>query len=151
MYFVLTAVNLSQGEADATSVLNDSYSGAANAFKRAFYNTKMSERSFPWISGHYRVFPATVYIKLPNAVKVSAFSFRSRPEPYHNLKWILDFSPRKFELVGSEDCADWRTIFRVESTTWTTFDEEKMWVVPEWQQASFPCIGFKVLANGRER
>jgi len=146
----LKTVNLSQGEADATSVFNETLMGAANAFKRAFFRTRrLSDRSFPWIS---RVLPATVYIKLPNAVKVSAFSFRSRPEYGPEYRdWILKYSPKKFELVGSEDCANWRTIFRVESTTWTTSDQEKMWVVPEEQRASFPCIGFKVLTNGWKR
>jgi len=142
-------VNLSQGKAKATSVLRDNpLFGAANAFKRAFFKTK-SDRSYPWISSSL---PAIVYIKLPNAVKVSAFSFRSRPEPIglsYSANWVLQFSPRRFELVGSYDCVRWTSIFWVESTTWTTFDQEKKWDVPEEERRSFPCIGFKVWATGR--
>jgi len=140
------AVDLSQGEIGATSVLAAKFA-AANAFKRAFFKSR-SDRSFPWISVGI---PATVYIKLPNAVKVSVFSFRSRPEPIPEYKasWILKYPPQKFELVGSDDCEKWTTILRVNSTKWTTFDEEKKWEVPEEKRKLFPCIGFKVLANGR--
>jgi len=143
----LRAVDLSQGEAGATSVLNQNPKFvAANAFKRAFFKSR-NDRSYPWISSST---PATVYIKLPNAVNVSDFSFRSRPEPIPPYSdWILKFPPRKFEFVGSNDCEKWTTIFRVESTTWTTFDQEKIWEVPEEKRKLFPCIGFKVLANGR--
>jgi len=140
-------VDLSYGEAGATSILRkDPRFDAVNAFKRAVFNSN-TDRTFPWIS---EGIPATVHIKLPTAVEVSAFSFRSRPEtipPY--TKWILQFPPQKFELVGSDDCKKWTTIFRVESTTWTTADQEKRWEVPTEMQRSFPCIGFKVLKTGR--
>jgi len=137
-------VDLSQGEAGATSVLDKKF-GAANAFKRAFYKNKR-DRSFPWVSGSI---PATVFIKLPNAVKVSAFSFRSRPEPPSRPPdWFLKFSPLKFELVGSNDCDKWTTIILVESTTWTTHDQERKWGVPEKNRKPFTCIGFKVLTVG---
>ena len=136
-------MDLSRGEAGADSVLkNDPKFGAANAFKRAFYNSD-KDRSYPWLSGSI---PATVYIKLPDAVTISAFSMRSRPHPN---KYFLRYPPHKFELVGSDDCEKWQTIFRVESTTWTTFDVEKKWEVPVERRKLYPCIGFKVLANGR--
>jgi len=145
-----TSIDLSQGVAKATSVLNnDPKFVAANAFTRAFFRSRRQrDRSFPWISDGI---PATVYIKLPNAVEVSSFSFRSRPEPIpeYSANFILRFPPTKFELVGSDDCSSWTTIFRVESTKWCSADQEKVWEVPAEQRRSFSCIGFKVLANGR--
>jgi len=142
-----TQVDLGLGFAMASSIFNfnrENLPGKfypANAFKRAFFKSA-SDRSFPWISSSV---PATVCIFLPNAVKVSAFSFRSRPEPGD---WYLQFSPLKFKLIGSNDCKKWTTILRVESTTWTTADQERKWIVPEEKRKLFKWIGFKVLKVG---
>ena len=75
----------------------------------------------------------------------------SRPETFSQYQKLFmeNFSPTKFELVGSNDCRKWETIFRVESTFWTTADQERKWHVPEEDRKLFTCIGFKVLANGR--
>jgi len=151
------SVDLSQGKAGATSVLrNDEHFAAANAFKRAHYKGGADhQRTYPWISDDTRFSeePQIVYIQLPRAVAVSAFSFRSRPEPIppYPVNWNKQYLPRKFDLVGSDDCDsdDWTTIWRVPWTEpWTKPDQLHVWKVYRPQIPAFSCIGFRVLANG---
>ena len=150
-------MDLSQGKAGATSVLgNKKIFVAANAFKRAFWKgfaNNPSTRTYPWLSDNTPLSkkPQIVHIQLPRAVQVSAFSFRSRPEPIpqYRASWILKFPPSKFDFVGSNDCNNekWTTIMHVK-TKWTKHDQEQIWKVPEMRRQPFSCIGFRVLANG---
>jgi len=50
--------------------------------------------------------------------------------------------PKKFQVVGSSDCASWTVMLRVEISDGTK--EFKSWEIPEENRTPFRCIGLKV-------
>jgi len=85
--------------------------------------------------------PQTVWYRFPKAVTVGKFSFSSIDA------CCPDFSPRKFDLVGSADCATWITIQSYE-TEFTKESETKEWTVPAGSRKSFRCFGIRVTESG---
>ena len=145
-------VSFERGTAGATSIFKDNVAkfGPAWAFKRQIFKSKSeADRTYPWIS--VGQFPQTVYFRFPDPLTITKFSFRSRAEdstkyPYY--KWYVEFSPTKFDFVGSDDCSEWETIMEARGVTWSTFDQEKLWIIPKEKQKSFACFGIRIVENG---
>ena len=103
---------------------------ARNAFELGRY-----WESNPWIRGGAPL-PQTVWYRFPEAVTVSEFSFSSGDD------W-LEYMPRKFDFVGSDDCAAWTTIQSYE-TEFTRDEETKEFAIPAAKRKSFRCVGIRV-------
>jgi len=157
-------VSFKQGEAGATSIHGDNETsihgdnetsihgdnenwrfGPAMAFKRQIFKS-LNDRTSPWLSKKGP--PQTVYFRFPKALIVTKFSFRSRAENVTIYKeLLLTQSPTAFKFVGSNDCNNWKTIMTA-SADWSTFDQEKEWIIPEEAQTAFICFGITILQNG---
>ena len=124
--------------------------GPALAFKRQIFKSpRRDDHTYPWISDGQ--FPQTVYFRFPDPLTITKFSFRSRAEDstkYPEFKRLVEFSPTKFDFVGSDNCSEWETIIGVRDVTWSTFDQEKLWSIPKEKQKSFACFGIRIVENG---
>merc|ERR1719209_1983063 len=148
-------VSFEHGTAGATSIFEDAAKDAAKfrpalAFKsQIFKSPSEADRTYPWIS--VGQFPQTVYFRFPDPLTITKFSFRSRAEDstkYPRYINLVEFSPTKFDFVGSDDCSEWETIMEARGVTWSTFDQEKLWIIPKEKQKSFACFGIRIVENG---
>jgi len=148
-------VSFEHGTAGATSIFEDAAKDPAKfrpalAFKsQIFKSPSEADRTYPWIS--VGQFPQTVYFRFPDPLTITKFSFRSRAEDstkYPRYINLVEFSPTKFDFVGSDDCSEWETIMEARGVTWSTFDQEKLWIIPKEKQKSFACFGIRIVENG---
>jgi len=61
----------------------------------------------------------------------------------------LDFAPKKFQIVGSNDCRTWSLLLEIEDGGFTSGEQLKSWNIPISNRNAFSCIGLKVFTvNG---
>ena len=83
-----------------------------------------------------------------NAQRIDGFQFR-------NLRADTPFSvnnPTEFDLVGSNDCKEWKTVKSVGRDiplSWNGFDELKFWIIDDIDRKTFLCWGIQI--NGVDR
>jgi len=111
-----------QGSAGATTTMHSNFLP-----KYAFMNT-----SRVWNSD-IRSLPQWVWFNFSKPHRLARIGF-----PSH----VNEQYPKKFQVVGSSDCASWSVMLRVEISDGTR--EFKSWDIPVENRTPFRCIGLKV-------
>jgi len=57
-------------------------------------------------------------------------------------------SPKKLDVVASDDCENWTDLLNIEDTGFTESSKEKAWVIPSQNRAPFHCIGLRWPIHG---
>jgi len=97
----------------------------------AFIKRKRGEIQF-WNSDG-KSLPQWVWFKFLKPHRLARIGFPSHED---------EEFPKKFQVVGSSDCASWTVMLRVEISDGTK--EFKSWDIPEENRTPFRCIGLKV-------
>ena len=53
-------------------------------------------------------------------------------------------APKKFAIVGSNDCQDWSILLSVEDADFTHENEAKAWIIPCEMRRICACYGIKI-------
>jgi len=119
------------GTAGASSIDGASYA-AENAFKGS--NSKR------WASSI--TLPAKLWFNFTSPVKVVMISFEP---PYDSSYWKE--APKKFDLIASNDCTNWKVLRSVKNAGFTSHGQVKSWKIPCDQQKSYKCYGIEGTVN----
>jgi len=119
------------GTAGASSIDTASYA-AENAFKGS--NSKR------WASS--QTLPAKLWFNFTSPVKVVMISFEP---PYDSSYWKE--APKKFDLIASNDCTNWKVLRSVKNAGFTSYGQVKSWKIPCDQQKSYKCYGIEGTVN----
>jgi len=61
----------------------------------------------------------------------------------------ISLAPKKFQIVGSNDCRTWSVLLEIENGGFTSSNQLKTWNIPMSNRNAFSCIGLKVFTvNG---
>jgi len=120
------------GTAGASSSWDSSSYAAENAFKGS-----NSER---WASSY--TLPAKLWFNFTSPVKVVMISFEP---PYDSSYWKE--APKKFDLIASNDCTNWKVLRSVKNAGFTSYGQVKSWKIPCDQQKSYKCYGIEGTVN----
>jgi len=104
---------------------------------RAFRKAKGSSRGWLGCPGNRT---QLVYFHFHQEIVVARFGFRNPPQ-----RGSTKNNPINIEFVGSNDCANWKTLRSVRDITWTGHDEKKCWDVDEWNLGRYRCYGIRAL------
>ena len=119
------------GTAGATSVWKSSVP------KYAFQNSE--NRGIFYHSNRVSNWPTYIWMKFAKPHRISQLGFSSRNNKY---------APRRFDIVGSSNCADpWTVLHHVADSGYPNDGSGyifKTWIVPQQNRQAFPCIGLKV-------
>jgi len=118
------------GSAGASSFIDISY-GAKYAFQESKF----------WLNAGGDGLPQSVWFNFGTSNHVL-----SKIDIRYN-----DFShaPKKFQIVGSNDCRTWSVLLEIENGGFTSSNQLKTWNIPMSNRNPFSCIGLKVFTvNG---
>jgi len=124
-----------------TSVVYDGTAGASSHYDSSYvaeyaFTGSNSER---WAS--LTTLPAKLWFNFTSPVKVGAISFEP---PFDSSYWKE--APKKFDLIASSDCTNWKVLRTVGNAGFTRQGQVKSWKIPCDQQKSYKCYGIE----GRE-
>jgi len=106
---------------------------ADNVASRAFTNSAHGD----YWANLPNQFPAAVWMNYLNKHSLAKIGIR------HNWVSSLDYAPKKFEIIASNDCSSWTILLTVENGGYTHDNQMKTWVIPTQYRSPFSCIGVR--------
>ena len=85
---------------------------------------------------------ATVWFKFTDPVILTEIGFSTRQKK----KW-LGQAPKKFDVVGSNDCKDWSILLSIDDAEFTRANEAKAWIIPCGMRGIYACYGIETFTT----
>jgi len=119
-----TSLRIIMNNGTAGSSSHWSFYSAAHAFDHG---------GFMWINKNNQ-FPALVWMRFPTSHRLAKIGFTVNT--YHP-----EYSPKRFSVIGSDDCSKWNTLLSVTSPGVFVSQVVKTWDIPLENRVYYACIG----------
>ena len=100
------------------------------AFQSRAEQSRAEQSSYFWNSEDG--FPQSIWMKFATPRQIAKLGYYS-----------LSYAPRRFNIIGSSDCAEpWTILLHVADSN--SKHKERTWTVPQQNRRAFKCIGLKI-------